>query len=57
MPDAMNINKPMAVLDANVLFPVPLVDFLMWLFIAQGYQSHWTDEIHDQWRKYNVCQD
>ncbi len=37
------------VLDANVLYPAPLRDFLLELAVAGLYRARWTDEITDEW--------
>ncbi len=37
------------VLDACVLYPAPLRDFLMRLALTSLFQARWTDEIHDEW--------
>lgn len=38
-----------AVLDANVLYPAPLRDFLLQLANVELYQPKWTKEIQDEW--------
>jgi len=38
-----------AVLDACVLYPAPLRDFLMQLAVADLFRAKWTDEIHEEW--------
>ncbi len=38
-----------AVLDACVLFPAPLRDFLMHLAVLDTFQARWTEEIHNEW--------
>ncbi len=38
-----------AVLDACVLYPAPLRDFLMNLAVFDTFQVKWTEEIHDEW--------
>jgi hypothetical protein len=38
-----------AVLDACVLYPAPLRDFLMHLTLAGGFHAKWTSEIHEEW--------
>lgn len=38
-----------AVLDACVLYPAPLRDFLMHLAVLDTFQARWTEEIHDEW--------
>ena len=44
-----------AVLDACVLYPAPLRDFLMRLAVNL-YQPKWTEEIHEEWMR-NVLED
>ena len=38
-----------AVLDANVLFPAPLRDYLLHLAELKLFLPKWTDEIHEEW--------
>lgn len=38
-----------AVLDACVLYPGPLRDFLMHLAVLDTFQAKWTEEIHTEW--------
>jgi predicted nucleic acid-binding protein len=38
-----------AVLDACVLYPAPLRDFLMHLAVFDTFQAKWTEEIHAEW--------
>jgi predicted nucleic acid-binding protein len=42
--------------DANVLYPAPLRDLLMWLALEDVVLARWTDEIHDEWTR-NVLKD
>ena len=37
------------VLDACVLFPAPLRDFLMHLALLDVFEARWTEEIHAEW--------
>jgi len=37
------------VLDANVLYPAPIRDFLLELAVAGLFRARWTDEITDEW--------
>jgi len=37
------------VLDACVLFPAPLRDFLMHLALLDVFEARWTEEIHSEW--------
>lgn len=36
-------------LDANVIYPAPLRDFLLTLATTGLYAAKWTDRIHDEW--------
>ena len=36
-------------LDANVLYPATLRDFLMTLATSGLYSAKWTEQIHDEW--------
>jgi predicted nucleic acid-binding protein len=38
-----------ALLDANVLYPAPLRDYLLNLAAAGLYKPKWTDKIQDEW--------
>lgn len=38
-----------ALFDANVLYPAPLRDLLMWLATTDLFRARWTDEIHEEW--------
>lgn len=38
-----------ALLDANVLYPAPLRDFLLRLAGTDFYQPKWTDQIQEEW--------
>lgn len=38
-------------LDANVLYPFTLRDFLITLATTELYQAKWTDQIHDEWTR------
>lgn len=46
MPD-----RPVAVYDANVLYPAQLRDLLMRLAIGGVVRAHWTERIHDEWMR------
>jgi hypothetical protein len=37
------------ILDACVLYPAPLRDFLMHLALAELFRARWTNAIHDEW--------
>ena len=43
------MNPPIVILDACVLFPAPLRDFLMHLCLLDVFQARWTNEIHTEW--------
>lgn len=43
------MNSPIVILDACVLFPAPLRDFLMHLALLDVVRARWTDEIHAEW--------
>lgn len=38
-----------AILDACVLYPAPLRDFLMHLALTDLFRAKWTDAIHEEW--------
>ena len=40
---------PVAVLDANVLYPIGSRDFFMWVHVEGVFQPKWTAQIHDEW--------
>jgi len=40
---------PLAVLDANVLFPLMLRDVLVSLAALDVFEARWTNQIHDEW--------
>lgn len=42
---------PIALLDANVLYPAPLRDFLLRLAQLNLFQPKWTTEIHEEWTR------
>lgn len=42
---------PVAVLDANVLYPAQLRDLLMRLSVNGLFRAHWSDEIHNEWMR------
>ncbi|HEY7086693.1 MAG TPA: PIN domain-containing protein [Tepidisphaeraceae bacterium] len=35
--------------DANVLYPAPLRDLLMWVALQDVVLARWTEEIHEEW--------
>lgn len=41
-----------AVLDACVLYPASLRDFLMTLAASKLYRARWTEEIQDEWTRH-----
>ena len=41
-------------LDANVLYPAALRDFLLTLATTGLYRARWTDEIHDEWIRHLI---
>jgi hypothetical protein len=43
--------RPVAVYDANVLYPAQLRDFLMRLALQEAVRAHWTDKIHEEWMR------
>jgi predicted nucleic acid-binding protein len=45
-----------AVLDANVLYPAPMRDFLLQLAFDDFFEPKWSDEIQDEWAR-NVLAD
>lgn len=40
-----------AVFDANVLYPAPLRDLLMWLALTGLFRARWTKQIHLEWKR------
>ncbi|SEM41465.1 PIN domain-containing protein [Chitinophaga rupis] len=45
----VNLFNPIVLLDANVLYPAPLRDFLLRLAATNLYKPKWTDEIQQEW--------
>jgi len=45
-----------AVFDANVLYPAPLRDLLMWLGLSGLFRARWTAQIHHEWKR-NLLKD
>lgn len=43
------MEEPTAVLDACVLYPAPLRDFLMHLTLLDLFRARWTEAIHEEW--------
>lgn len=50
MPGFISSGRFLAVLDANVLYSVPLTDLFVRLAIAGLYRPIWSDDIHAEWR-------
>lgn len=48
--------RPVAVYDANVLYPAHLRDLLLRLAMEDLVRPHWSDDIHDEWTR-NVHSD
>jgi hypothetical protein len=46
---AIKVSSYTVVLDACVLYPAPLRDFLIELAASGLYRAKWTDKIHDEW--------
>jgi len=44
-------STPVAVLDANVLYPAQLRDLLLRLAVDELFRPHWSEEIHDEWMR------
>lgn len=40
-----------AILDACVLYPAPLRDFLLHLTLLNAFRAKWTEAIHDEWTR------
>jgi predicted nucleic acid-binding protein len=45
------MNEDVVVLDACVLYPAPLRDFLMHLALTNLFHARWTEEIHEEWMR------
>lgn len=45
------MNEKTAVLDACVLYPAPLRDFLMHLTLLDLFRARWTEAIHAEWMR------
>lgn len=43
------MTRPVALLDANVLFSASLRDTLLWPAFARIYQARFTNQIHEEW--------
>ncbi|MGV9007113.1 MAG: PIN domain-containing protein [Brevundimonas sp.] len=46
---AIKVSRYTVILDACVLYPAPLRDFLMELAAGGLFRARWTAEIHDEW--------
>jgi predicted nucleic acid-binding protein len=46
---AIKLSAYTVLLDACVLYPAPLRDFLIELAAAELFRAKWTDEIHEEW--------
>jgi predicted nucleic acid-binding protein len=44
-------SPPIAFLDANVLYPAPLRDWLIRLALADVYRARWSDAVHAEWMR------
>lgn len=45
------MSETIAILDACVLYPAPLRDFLMHLALANAFRARWSEVIHDEWMR------
>jgi len=43
------MNKIIALLDANVLYPAPVRDILLYIASEGGFEPKWTSAIHEEW--------
>lgn len=50
------MSELVAILDACVLYPAPLRDFLMHLALTHVFRARWSEAIHDEWMR-NVLAD
>jgi hypothetical protein len=41
--------RPVAFLDASVLYSAPLRDLLMHLALRDAFQARWSDRVHEEW--------
>ena len=44
-------SSPRALLDANVLYPAPLRDLLLWMGVTRSYEPRWSDAIFEEWSR------
>ena len=47
----MKLGQPVAILDANVLFPYRKRDILLRCFEAEIFQARWSKRILDEWTR------
>lgn len=47
----MKLDQPVAILDANVLFPYRKRDILLRCFEAEIFQARWSKQILDEWTR------
>jgi predicted nucleic acid-binding protein len=47
--NSVPFKRPIVVLDANILFPVPLCDLFMHLAIVSVIRVHWSERIEAEW--------
>jgi hypothetical protein len=40
--------RPVAFLDASVLYSAPLRDLLMHLALRDAFQARWSDRVHEE---------
>jgi len=45
----LTVSQFTAILDACVLYPAPLRDFLMHLALTDLFRAKWTEAIHEEW--------
>jgi hypothetical protein len=50
------MEEPIALLDACVLYPAPLRDFLMHLTLLDLFRARWTEAIHEEWMRNVLAQ-
>jgi predicted nucleic acid-binding protein len=50
------MKEKIAVLDACVLYPAPLRDFLMHLTLVDLFRARWTEAIHAEWMRNVLAQ-
>jgi predicted nucleic acid-binding protein len=44
-------SRPVALYDANVLYPAQLRDLLMRLAVSDLVRPHWSEDIHEEWMR------